>query len=202
MAQVDYQMRTKEDNHIFCEVCGTVQTTREKCGVCGCRVYERKPYSLLKTSLYTLSAFILLFPANLLPMMIITQLKVPYVNTIWDGVVGFYDKGEYFLAFIVWFASIFIPTFKILALIWLIIMAKKGKNIFSYFSTKLYKLIDFIGKYSMLDIFVVTIMTGFLQFGNLIHIEAGSAVIPFALVIIFTMLATQNFDTKLLWDTK
>jgi paraquat-inducible protein A len=134
--------------------------------------------------------------------MIITQLKMPYVNTIWDGVVGFYDKGEYFLAFIVWFASIFIPIFKILALIWLLIMAKMGKNRFSYFSTKLYKIIEFIGKYSMLDIFVVTIMTGFLQFGNLIHVEAGGAVIPFAFVIIFTMLATQNFDTKLLWDEK
>jgi paraquat-inducible protein A len=195
-------MRTKENNQIFCNVCATLQSTREKCKICENRVYERKPYSLLKTSVYTMSAFIMLFPANFLPMMIITELKVPYINTIWDGVVGFYEKGEYFLAFIVLFASIFIPIFKILALVWLVIMAKIGKNRFSYFSTKLYKIIEFIGKYSMLDIFVVTIMTGFLQFGNLIHIEAGGAVIPFALVIIFTMLATQNFDTKLLWDEK
>jgi paraquat-inducible protein A len=118
------------------------------------------------------------------------------------GIMWFYEEGDYFLAFIVFFASIFIPIFKILALIWLIIMAQMGKNRFSYFSTKLYKIINFIGKYSMLDIFIVTIMTGFIQFGNLIHIEAGGAVIPFALVIIFTMLATQNFDTKLLWDEK
>jgi len=195
-------MRTKENNQISCDICATLQTTREKCKVCSNRIYARKPYSLLKTSLYTLSAFILLFPANLLPIMIITKLKVPYVNTIWDGIIGFYGKGEYFLAFIVWFASIFVPTFKILTLVWLLIMAKKGKNRFSYFSTKLYKIIDFIGKYSMLDIFVVTIMTGFLQFGNLIHVEAGGAIIPFTFVIIFTMLATESFDTKLLWDTK
>jgi len=195
-------MRTKEDNRVFCDICGVLQTTRQKCKVCASRVYARKPYSLLKTSLYTFSAFVLLFPANLLPMMIITKLKVPYVNTIWDGVVGFYEKGEYFLAFIVWFASIFVPIFKILSLVWLLIMAKIGKNRFSYFSTKLYKIIEFIGKYSMLDIFVVTIMTGFLQFGNLIHIEAGGAVIPFAFVIVFTMLATESFDTRLLWDRK
>jgi paraquat-inducible protein A len=195
-------MRTKENNKISCNVCATIQSTRKKCKICRNRIYARKPYSLLKTSIYTISAFIMLFPANFFPMMIITKLKVPYVNTIWDGVVGFYNKDEYFLAFIVWFASIFIPIFKILALIWLLIMAKMGKNRFSYFSTKLYKIIEFIGKYSMLDIFVVTIMTGFLQFGNLIHIEAGSAVIPFAFVIIFTMLATQNFDTRLLWDEK
>jgi paraquat-inducible protein A len=195
-------LRTKEDNRIFCNVCATVQYTRKKCQICGNRIYDRKPYSLFKTFIYVISAFIMLFPANFLPMMIITKLKVVYVNTIWDGVVGFYEKGEYFLSFIVFFASIFIPIFKILALIWLLIMAKIGKNRFSYFSTKLYKIINFIGKYSMLDVFVVTIMTGFLQFGNLIHIEAGSAVIPFTLVIIFTMLATQNFDTRLLWDKK
>jgi len=186
---------------LFCDVCGTLQGTCV-CKNCGNRIYYRKPYSLQKTLLYTLTALILLFPANFLPMMIILKLKVPYVNTIWDGVVGFYDKGEYYLAFIVFFASIFIPSFKILSLIWLLIMAKKGKNRFSYFSTKLYKFIKFVGKYSMLDIFVVTIMSGFLQFDNLIHVEAGGAVIPFALVVIFTILATKSFDTRLLWDKK
>jgi len=195
-------MRTKENNKIFCDICGTLQTKREKCVVCGNRIYCRKPYSLSKTLLYTLSAFIMLIPANLLPMMSSIKLTVEYPQTIWGGIMWFYEDGEYFLAFIVWFASIFVPIFKILTLIWLLIMAKIGKNRFSYFSTKLYKIINFIGKYSMLDIFVVTIMTGFLQFGNLIHVEARGAVIPFALVIIFTMLATQNFDTKLLWDEK
>jgi len=192
----------KKDKKVFCEICGTLQANRKICKVCNNRLYKRKPYSLFKTSIYTFSAFVMLFPANLLPMMIITKLKVVYVNTIWDGVVGFYEKDEYFLAFIVFFASIFIPIFKVLVLIWLLIMAKIGKNRFSYFSTKLYKIIDFIGKYSMLDIFVVTIMTGFVQFGNLLHIEAGSAIIPFGLVIILTMLATQSFDTRLLWDEK
>jgi paraquat-inducible protein A len=195
-------MRTKENNQIFCDVCATLQSTRKKCKICGNRIYARKPYSLLKTLLYTLSAFIMLIPANLLDMMSSIKLTVEYPQTILGGIMWFYEEGDYFLAFIVFFASIFIPIFKILALIWLLIMAKIGKNRFSYFSTKLYKIINFIGKYSMLDIFVVTIMTGFLQFGNLIHIEAGGAVIPFALVIIFTMLATQNFDTKLLWDEK
>ena len=186
---------------LFCEICGSLQKNKI-CTNCGNRIYYRKPYSLQKTLIYTLSALILLFPANFLPMMIIIKLKVPYVNTIWDGVVGFYDKGEYYLAFIVFFASIFVPIFKILSLIWLLIMAKIGKNKFSYFSTKLYKFIAFIGKYSMLDIFVVTIVSGFLQFNNLIHVEAGDAVIPFALVVILTILATENFDTRLLWDKK
>jgi len=193
-----------EKYNVCCDVCNTIQKQNKnnKCEVCGCRIYTRKPNSLLKTFIYTFSAFIMLFPANFIPTMIITKLKVPYVNTIWDGVLGFYNKGELFLAFMVFFASIIIPIFKILSLIWLILMAKKGKNRFSYFSTKLYKVIEFIGKYSMLDVFVVTIMVTFLQFGNLIHVEAGGAIIPFTSVIVFTMLATQSFDTRFLWDEK
>jgi len=185
---------------VSCDVCGTLQTKRDYCYVCGSKIHFRKPYSLFKTFIYTFSAFVMLFPANLLPMMSSVKLTIEYPQTIWGGVVWFYKQGDIFLAFVIWLASIFIPIFKILSLFWLVIMAKKGKNRFSYFATKLHKFIHLIGKFSMLDIFVVTIMTAFLQFGNVLHMKAGPAVVPFALVIILTMIATINFDTRLLWD--
>ena len=195
-------MRDIETNCSFCNYCGVFQEETEICRVCGSDIQKRKKESFLKSFIYTFTAFILIFPANLLPIMIVTKVTIPYENTIFDGVVEFFNDREYFISFIIFFASIFIPLFKILAMIWLLFMVKIGKNRFSKFSTKLYKFLEFIGKFSMLDVFVASLMVGFMQFNNLIYVEAGEAIIPFAMVVIFTMLATKNFDSKLLWDKK
>jgi paraquat-inducible protein A len=176
------------------------QEETDKCKVCGSEIHKRKEHTILKTWIYTITAFVFLFPANLLPMIIITKLTVAYENTIFDGVVEFFHDKEYFISFIIFFASIVIPVFKIFAMIWLLVMVKAGKNRFSKFSTKLYQFLELIGKFSMLDIFVVTLMVGFMQFNNLIYVEAGEAIIPFGMVVIFTMLATKSFDSKFLWD--
>jgi paraquat-inducible protein A len=193
-------MRDIDIDNSFCNYCGVFQKETDICAVCGSEIHKRKKHTVAKTWIYTITAFIFLFPANLLPMMIITKLTVAYENTIFDGVVEFFYDKEYFISFIIFFASIFIPVFKILAMIWLLVMVKVGKNRFSKFSTKLYQFLKFIGKFSMLDIFVVTLMVGFMQFNNLIYVEAGEAIIPFGMVVIFTMLATKSFDSKFLWD--
>ena len=191
-------MRDIEVNKVFCPYCGTLQTKREYCYKCGLKVCVRKPNSLIKTLSYTLTAFILLLPANLLPMMIVHKLTNTYHNTIYDGIMFFVREEDYSLALIIFLASIVIPVFKILALFWLLLMAKLKK--FQKFSLKLYKFIHFIGKFSMIDVFVTAVMVGFLQFDNLIYVEAGNGVVPFTMVVIFTMFATQSFDTRLLFD--
>ena len=191
-------MRDIETNKVMCPYCGSLQTNREYCYKCGLKLCMRKPYSLIKTFSYAFSALILLIPANLLPMMIVHKLTNTYQNTIYDGIMFFIKEEDYFIALIIFLASIVIPIFKIIVLFWLLLMAKLKK--FQKFSLKLYKIIAFIGKFSMIDVFVTAVMVGFLQFDNLIYVEAGEGVIPFTMVVIFTMLATNSFDTRLLFD--
>jgi paraquat-inducible protein A len=171
-------------------------------------IYKRKPLdrdSIKKSILLLGLAFIFIPASNILPIMPTYKYSVEYPNTILAGIEALYEDGDRAIAIIVFVASVCIPVIKILNVILMILMAQY--NIFaSYkmrvFMTKFYIFSDAWGKYSMLDVFVVVFASAFIQYDNLVRIEIGSAIIPFTLVVFFTMMASKVFDTRLLWKKR
>ncbi|RXK08100.1 paraquat-inducible membrane protein A [Halarcobacter bivalviorum] len=198
------KMKYKSDKDlglVLCKHCNSVSKVEEKvCRRCKSKLKQRDEYSLVKTFSFTIVAIIFLFPANILPMMEVTTLGVVEENTIFDGIVYFFQTKSYLIAFVIFVASIAVPIFKLVVLLYLLYITKYNKISLARNATKYYRIIKFIGKWSMLDIFVVALMIVMVQFGNLSNITAGLAAVAFTIVVISTMLATESFDTRTLWD--
>jgi paraquat-inducible protein A len=170
------------------------------CKQCGAKLYLRKPFSLALTLNYTLAAILFLIPANLLPMMIITSLGIDEGNTIMEGIIYFVKHGEVSIGVIIFLASIVVPVFKIVALLILVAIAHFKLEEFALLGIRLYRIIEVIGKWSLLDIFVVAIMIAMVQFQNLATVHAGGAAFAFASAVVLTMIATESFDPRLMFD--
>ncbi|BDY12090.1 hypothetical protein HCR_04020 [Hydrogenimonas cancrithermarum] len=119
-----------------------------------------------------------------------------------DGIIYFFQSGSYGIALVIFVASVFVPVFKVTVLIYLLLIVHFKWHERARFGLRLYRVIHFIGKWSMLDIFVVALMVGLVQFKGLATIVTGPAAIAFAMVVIMTMLATESFDTRLMFDTQ
>ncbi|MEA1919827.1 MAG: paraquat-inducible protein A [Campylobacterota bacterium] len=170
------------------------------CKQCGSTLHQRKPYSLALTWNYTIVAMLFLIPANLLPMMIITKLGIDEGNTIMEGIIYFVKYGEMSIGIIIFIASIAVPIFKIGVLLLLLAIVHFKLHNYANVGIRLYRIIERIGKWSLLDIFVVAIMIAMVQFQNLATVNAGGAAFTFALAVILTMLATESFDPRLMFD--
>ncbi|MEO1941913.1 MAG: paraquat-inducible protein A [Campylobacterales bacterium] len=194
-------MRDQVRGVVICPVCSHIQPPGEECQFCGAHLHPRKPGGIGKSFSYSLGAFAFLIPANLLPMMEVIKLGKVYGNTIIGGVLAFFEHRDYFIGIVIFVASILIPFLK-LGILWFLLAIAHFKALrrCRLLGIRLYQFISFIGKYSMLDVFVVVLMVSFIQFGEFVSIKAGPAVVPFSLSVIFTILATEAFDSKLLWD--
>ncbi|RXK01940.1 paraquat-inducible membrane protein A [Arcobacter sp. CECT 8989] len=191
----------KDLDLVLCTHCNSIFKAEEKvCTKCKSELKQRDKYSLVKTLSFTIVAIIFLFPANILPMMEVTTLGVVESSTILDGIVYFFETKSYLISLVIFVASILVPIFKLVVLIYLLYTTKYNKTYLAKNATKYYRIIKFIGKWSMIDIFVVALMIVMVQFGNLSNIIAGPAAIAFTIVVVSTMLATESFDTRLLWD--
>ncbi len=157
---------------------------------------------VFKSWAYTLSSIVFMFPAYLMPIMETGKLGKVEANTIFSGVVYFFINRDYFIAAIIFIASILIPIVKIVGVIFLLLIYHFKISELRLKGVMLYHILHFIGKWSMLDVFVVALMSALVQFGFLSFAKPGPAVIPFALVVIFTILATKSFDTRLFWSEK
>lgn len=185
----------------LCTSCGHLQDESfQKCHQCGATVHQRIPYSLMLTWGYAIAASIFLIPANLLPMMVVTALGSDEGSTIMEGVVYFVKHGEMAIGAIIFIASVAVPIFKLGVLFYLLLIAHFKIHDRALQGTKLYHLIHFIGKWSMLDIFVVALMVSIVQFQSLASIHTGGAAIAFASAVVLTIMATEKFDTRLMWD--
>jgi paraquat-inducible protein A len=120
-------------------------------------------------------------------------------STIVAGVIQFWQDKDYPVAIIIFTASIMIPVLKLIALVWLTIAAARGYR--PRGNTRLYRITEFIGRWSMTDVFVVAILVGVVQLGSVMSIEPGAGAVAFAGVVILTMLAALSFDPRLIWDT-
>ena len=160
--------------------------------------YKKKV--ILKSWAYTFAAICFMFPAYLLPMMVTGKMGKVEANTVFSGVVYFFVHGDYFVAIVIFTASILIPIVKVVGVIYLLLIYHFKAKEQRLTAVTLYHILHFIGKWSMLDVFVVALMSSLVQYNFIAFAKPGPAVIPFALVVIFTILATKNFDTKLYWS--
>jgi paraquat-inducible protein A len=170
------------------------------CPRCGAILHQRKPNSLTRTWALVIAAMIFYIPANVLPMTVTSALGATQADTIMSGVIYFIHSGSWEIALVIFTASIFVPFLKFIILIYLLLSIqfksiKRPKD-----RTRLYQLTEAIGRWSMLDVYVVTILIALVKLGILANIEAGPAVIYFAAVVVVTMLAAESFDPRLIWD--
>ena len=170
------------------------------CPLCGAHIHLRNPQSLERTLALLVTAIILYFPANILPIMTTEQLGDPVENTILGGVVLLIHHGSYAIAGVIFVASVMVPIGKLISLSWLCWAASREEDQRHLEQTKLYRATEFVGKWSMTDVFVVAVLVGLIQFGTLLQITPGPGAVAFGGVVITTMLAAESFDTRLLWD--
>ncbi len=190
---------------ISCPVCGLLcrqhsEDGEHHCPRCASSVPPRKTDSLTRTWALLVAGYVLFIPANLLPITITSSLFGIQADTIMSGVAYFWREGAYDLAIIIFTASIFVPMAKLLALTFLAYTAQKRTTWEPLQRTRLFRMVEFIGKWSMLDIFVVALMARLVQFSSLASFEAGPGAIAFATVVVTTIFAAMSFDSRLLWD--
>jgi paraquat-inducible protein A len=184
-----------------CHICEKVSPIKvEICSRCGSRLHLRKSDSVNRTLALMIAAVVLYVPANLLPIITIRELGVAREKTIISGLVEFWEMGSYPIAVVIFTASILIPLLKIAALIWL---CGAAKGVISYSAPmlgKVYWITELLGRWSMVDIFVVAILVAMVQLGNYMTVTPGPGAVAFAGVVILTMFAAMSFDPRLLWD--
>jgi len=170
------------------------------CPRCGGELHQRKPNSIVKTWALMLTAVIFYIPANILPMTITTSLGNVSSDTIMSGVIYFIHSGSWEIALVIFTASIFVPFMKFLILTFLLLSVQFRSRWCPRDRTVLYRITEAVGRWSMVDVYVVTILVALVKLGVLVDIEAGPAAIYFASVVVITMLAAESFDPRLIWD--
>ncbi len=179
---------------------GSLLRTDRDCPRCGSVVHARIPRSLQKTAAFLLAAIILYIPANVLPIMITTSLGQSQADTILSGVLYLLHGDTWPLAVVVFVASVLVPVSKIIILGYLWWTTLRGSEGRLMQRMKLYRLTEFVGHWSMVDVYVVILMVALVQFGFLANVEAGGAALAFGGVVVLTMLAARSFDPRLIWD--
>ena len=172
------------------------------CPRCGEEVHLRKPNSIQYTWALVIASIILYIPANVLPMMEVETFAGTQADTIISGVLYFLETGSYLIASVIFIASIIVPITKLIILIYLLISVQKKSPLRQKQRKKLYTLTEIIGKWSMVDVYVVAIMIALVHFGGMTEIKAGDGATYFLLVVIVTMIAAMQFDPKLIWDAE
>ena len=185
---------------LLCRIPDSDNRYQAACPRCGETLHVRKPNSIARTWALLLAAYILYIPANIFPIMKVTSLGQTEADTILSGVLYFIESGSWLVALVIFVASIFIPLLKLLILTGLLVSIRKKSRWRPRDRTRLYRLIEGIGRWSMVDIYVVTLMVAIVRIGAIASVEAASAVIYFAAVVILTMLAAMSFDPRLIWD--
>jgi len=187
---------------VACHACGQLHRHAEgelRCTRCSARMHSRKPDSLARTWALLLAAMILYIPANLLPIMRTGSLFSNESNTILSGIIELWQKGSWDLAVIVFVASILVPLLKFAALLVLLVSVQRKPGWRTPGRAHLFRMVEGIGYWSMLDVFVVTLLVALVHF-QLTRVDPGPGVVYFGLVVVLTMLASMSFDPRLIWD--
>lgn len=188
-----------------CHRCGRVSRALPAdvpaaCPRCAAALHHRKPYAITRTWAFLVAAMILYIPANTLPMMRTTTLFDARQDTILSGVLHLGAEGSWDLAAIVFIASVVVPLSKFATLILLLVTAQRGSAWRRAERAQLYRLIEKVGHWSMLDVFVVALLVALVHFQTFGTVEAGAGAIAFGAVVLLTMLASMSFDPRLIWD--
>lgn len=187
----------------LCHVCGYVcPADAHDCPRCDSAVHRRKPNSLVRTWAFLLAGLIFYIPANLLPVMFTTLLGSASENTIMSGVIEFAESGSWDIAILIFIASVLVPCIKFLVLGMLLVTCQRRSQWAMRERSRLYRFIELIGYWSMLDVLVVALVAALVQFRGLSTIEPRLGILFFGLVVVMTMLAAMSFDPRLIWDAE
>lgn len=185
-----------------CESCGQRAALADHafCPRCQAPLHLRKPAGLSRCWALLLAAYVLYLPANLLPIM---ETRSPFgteLSTIMDGIVFLWNSGSWILALVVFIASIAVPMLKLFSLTYLLLSVQRRSRHDPRKRARLYRMLELIGRWSMLDVYVVTLLVALVQVQSLAIISPGPGVVAFSAVVILSMLATMAFDPRLIWD--
>jgi paraquat-inducible protein A len=188
-----------------CQVCGLVSRAgtdpaKAHCPRCAARLHSRKFHGTEQCWALLITAYILYLPANLMTIMETGSLVSYRKDTILSGVIHLWQNGSMAIAVIVFVASIMVPLFKLTALTYLLISVHKRSRKHPVERTRLYRLVELVGRWSMLDIYVVTLLAALVQLQSLATVKAGPGAIAFGAVVVLTMFAAMRFDPRLIWD--
>jgi paraquat-inducible protein A len=188
---------------IACIVCELIVTGTEQgsaCPRCAATLRVRKPHAIQRTAALVTAGYLLYVPANLLPVLTIVRFGREEHNTIVSGVFELARNRLWPLAVIVFTASIALPLLKLGGLTWMLFATYRRSGRLLVGRTRLYRLIDLIGRWSNIDVFMVSVLVAILRFGALTEVHAGDGLVAFAAVVVITMIATVVFDTRVMWD--
>lgn len=192
---------------LSCDTCGLTQRveplvpgTTAECIRCGSTVATRPRGGGEATVALTLAALVLYVPANIYPILSMNLYGTYSENTVWDGVVSLMQYGQYFVAAIVFLASIVIPLLKLTGLLFLSASVRWGHGRRLRSRTHIFRFIDAIGPWAMLDVFLLAILVALVKLGDLGRVIPGPGLVAFAFVVVLTMLASQSFDPKTIWN--
>lgn len=199
--------RAAECGLVRCHECGQVSRWSRPgpgdelaCPRCLRPLHQRKPHAISKSWAYLIAAAILYLPANLMPVMSSVQYGRGSPDTIMSGLMELFRTGQPALALIVFVASILVPMLKILGMVILLVSVQRRSIRRLVDRARLYRLLELVGRWSMLDIFMISLMVALMQFGAIATIEAGPGAVCFAAVVVLTILAVESFDPRLIWD--
>jgi paraquat-inducible protein A len=163
-------------------------------------MWRRKRNSIDRTVALVIAGAALYFPANILPIMAVGRIGRPHPDTIVTGIGELVRRGYWPLALIVLFASVLVPVLKLVSLTWFVVSVRRRWVWALRFRTRLYRWIDAVGRWSNIDVFMISLLVALVQFGVLATVEAKAGAVAFAAVVIITMFAAEAFDPRLMWD--
>ncbi|MBW2682515.1 MAG: paraquat-inducible protein A [Deltaproteobacteria bacterium] len=184
-----------------CHTCHKLSlSSATTCPRCGDGLHSRKPQSVSRTWALVMTSIVFFIPANIMPIMRVDFLGVPDQSTILDGIIYFFHTGSYAIGLIIFTASIVVPMFKIVGLTILLLSTHPKSTRYLRQKTAMFRFISFIGRWSMLDIFVIALLTVLVDFGFFSSIHAAPAATYFCFVVAATMCAAITFDPRIMWD--
>lgn len=195
--------RTDDLGLVSCHACGLVcerVALPARCPRCNAGLHARKPASVERTAAYLLASLVFYIPANLLPVMYTSRFGSGSDSTILGGVVEFWHAGAWDIALIIFIASVAVPCTKFLVLGLLLVTVRRHSAWARRQRAQLYRFVELIGYWSMLDVLVVALVAALVQFRALTSIEPRAGILFFGLVVILTMLSAMSFDPRLIWD--
>ncbi len=202
MASTRPLITARQAGLVACRRCGAVHPqTDRRCARCDGVLRSRDDTSLQRVWALLIAGMIAYLPANIYPMLRTRTLLSDNEDTIVGGVIDLVHYGNYGIAAVVFVASILIPIGKFIAVGYLAASVQAKSHAHPHQKHRLYEVVEFIGRWSMIDVFVVAILSALVQLGGLATINPGIAAVSFALSVVFTMLAAQSFDPRLIWDT-
>ena len=194
---------------VCCQACGLVQEVEparpgvlQECPRCGATVSEYRSSSVVPTAALSVAALILYVPANLYPILSMERYGAYSESTVWGGVTGLANAGYWFVATVVFIASMVVPLFKLAGLLFLVVTTQLGTPRWRRLRTQIYRFIDVIGPWAMLDVFLLAVLVALVRLGQLATVLPGRGLIAFTAVVVLTLLASAAFDPRLIWKQK